>query len=220
MATKSLEARLDELEATARNTEAALEIIKLQARYTYYMDLNYTDRIVDELFAQKDPQVKCEICDTGIYEGIESVRRLFRALHDQQAIRGYLGIIMLETPFVQVSKDGKTARGMWHGFGPNSANATYFPADKNHQDTLTALWFMGKYDNEYVKEGGKWKIRSLRLVCYFQAPYEEGWLKVPDARRWAPNPEICKPDRPSTVFKPYHPHAVNKLLPEPPENIE
>jgi len=217
MTKEELGARIEELEARVRHSEDVLAIMNLQSRYNYYLELNYCDRVPD-LFAQKDPNVKCEICDGGVYEGLESIKHLWKLMGEGQGGRGFLGTIMISTPHIQVSKDGKTARGMWHAFGPNSVPATAYPGDK--PDQLTAIWFLGKYDNEYVKEDGKWKFRSLHVIVYIRTPYEQGWLKQPNARMFGLPPSVIKPDKPSTVFKPYHPHGFNELLPEPPEEIE
>jgi hypothetical protein len=214
-----LEARVLALEAKVRHSDDVLAIMNLQSRYNYYLELNYTDR-VPLLFAQKDPAIQCEICDGGVFIGMDSIKRLWRLMGEGQSARGFLGTIMISTPHIQVAKDGKTAKGMWHAFGPNSVPATSFPADHDHQDQLTAIWFLGKYNNEYVKEDGKWKFWSLQVVVYVRAPYEHGWIKQPNARMFGLPPSIAKPDKPSTVFKPYHPHGFNLLLPEPPDEIE
>ena len=92
----------------------------------------------------------------GVYEGIESVRKLWYAMKEgQSSERGFFPPVMLATPLIQVAKDGKTAKGMWHGFGPNSVPATVYP---ERQNELTAVWFFGKYNNIYIKEDGKWKV--------------------------------------------------------------
>jgi len=220
MTKKELEARVAELETKIRHAEDVLEIMNLQSLYNYYLELNYCERVPD-LFAQKYPDVRCEICDGGVYEGLESIKRLWKMMGDGQTrTRGFLGTIMISTPHIQVSKDGKKAKAMWHAFGPNSVPATVFPADHNHQDQLTAIWFLGKYNNEYVKEDGKWKFCSLQVVVFLRTPHEHGWLKQPEARQFALPTAVCKPDRPSTIYKPYHPHGFNVLLPEPPEPMD
>ncbi|WP_233808849.1 nuclear transport factor 2 family protein [Paraburkholderia sp. HP33-1] len=214
MGNSELEVRIDQLEARIRQSSAFIEIMNLQARFNYYLEANQTDRIVDELFAQKDPLVRCEISDSGVYEGIDQIRAFWSARHEIQAERGYFGTIMLRTPHVRVNQDGNTAKGMWHAFGANSLFATPYPCD---QEKLTAIWFMGKYSNEYVKEDGRWKIRSLRLIHYFYSPYEEGWIKQSDAYRIAPPPSVCRPNEPSALSYMYHPHGDNDFLRQIPE---
>jgi hypothetical protein len=220
MVTKELESRMSELESKIRRSKAFIEILNLQGRLSYYLNSNDTDKIAD-LFSQKDPEVKCEIGDSGVYKGIESIKRFWKARHDLQAIRGYMWVLTLKTPYVQVSKDGNVAKGMWHAFGPMSIFAAPFPCDV---EKLTALWLMGKFNNEYVKEDGKWKIRSLYLKVFFVTPYEEGWVKQPVAYSFSVSPEVAKPDTPCEFFRAYHPqgieHGVSVFFPEPPEPLD
>jgi hypothetical protein len=42
----------------------------------------------------------------------------------------------------------------------------------------TANWAGGIYENEYVKEGGVWKIGSQRYYPQYAGPYETGWRNV------------------------------------------
>jgi len=214
MENNELEAKVDALEAKIRRSSAFIEIMNLQARFNYYLEANFTDKIVDELFAKNDGKVRCEISDSGVYEGIEQVRAFWNARRDVQAERGHFGTVMLRTPHVSVSEDGNTATGMWHAFGANALFATPYPCD---QEKLTAIWFMGKFHNEYVKEDGRWKIRSLRLAHHFYAPYEEGWIKQSDAYRIAPPPSVCQPNEPGARDYMYHPHGDNDFLRQLPE---
>ena len=41
-----------------------------------------------------------------------------------------------------------------------------------------AEWRDGIYENTYVREGGVWKIQSLRLFVNFVAPYERGCARL------------------------------------------
>ncbi len=212
---KELKMKYDKLEAESARALDILAIMNLQSRYNYYLELSMTDRVADELFSQKDPLVKCEIGDSGVFEGITSVRKCLYAMKEgQESQRGFFGAIMLTTPHIHVAKDGKTAKGMWHGFGPNCVPGTVYP---DRQNELNAVWVFVKYNNEYVKEDGVWKFRSLHVATIFRAPYELGWLKMPDCRRFAFPPTVLRPDKPSTINTTYHPHGFYKPLPEPPD---
>ena len=211
-----LEARNDELETQAEHIADILEIINLQSRYNLWLEMGYYNRIWNELFAQNDPRVRCEIGETGVYEGPESVGRLWKALAASDRPRGYMAMIMPMTPYIVVSKDGKTARGMCSAFGPHSEHCWPYPGDKQK---LTAYWFCGKYDNEFLKENGKWKLLSLHTIIYFRSPYDQGWLKQQDCHGWEP-PESAPPDKPSVFTELYHPDGVFYPLPAPPEPEE
>ena len=214
---KELEERIAELERKAQLLDDIIEIINLQSRFNYYLELNNTDRIVNELFAQEDADVSCEIGDAGIYVGIESIRRFWEARHDIQSIKGYLGTVMLETPHIQVGRDGRHARGIWHGFGPNSVPVTQpLRQATGERARLEATWYMGKYQNEYVKEKGEWRIKKLCALKYFQCPYDTSWMEAADVYSFAPPASVCAPDRPGT-HTPYDPNGTVLILPKAPE---
>jgi hypothetical protein len=40
-----------------------------------------------------------------------------------------------------------------------------------------AMWGEAIYENEYVKEGGTWKIAKLKAYQVFYTPYDKGWEK-------------------------------------------
>jgi hypothetical protein len=220
MTTEELTDLVGELERKAGLLEDIIAIINLQATFNYCLELNNTDRIVDELFAQHDSQVRCEIADSGAYEGIASIRSFWQARHSIQSARGYLGTVMLETPYVQLSEDGKQARGIWHAFGPQSVRVA---ADDAVEETagaegkLTATWYMGKYQNEYVKEDGQWRIKSLHALKYMQSPYDKSWVEEPDVYRFAPPASECEPTHPGAGHTPYDPAGENSILPSAPE---
>jgi hypothetical protein len=221
MANSKLEAKLfelesanEKLEARAERIKAILEIMNLQSRFNLWLEAGHFERIWNELFACKNPKVRCEIGESGVYEGPASVKRLWMALANREPRRGYMAMIMPMTPYIVVAKDGKTAKGMWHAFGPHADYATPSPGD---QQKLTAYWFFGKYDNEFVKEDGKWKFLSLHTIVYIRTPYDAGWTKEPDCARWQV-PRGAPPDANSTLVNFYHPDGVFYPLPEPPES--
>jgi hypothetical protein len=37
------------------------------------------------------------------------------------------------------------------------------------------LWLAARYEDDYVKTGGHWKFKHLRLLGRMTAPYETGW---------------------------------------------
>ena len=69
-----------------------------------------------------------------------------------------------------IEVEGEQAHAKWYMFGFGKYNLP---------EGETAAWTHGKYQNDLVKEGGKWKIRHLRFQFTFQTPYHEGWLRRP-----------------------------------------
>jgi hypothetical protein len=197
---RELEEINTELEARAGRLRSVLEITNLQSRYNLWLEMGYYERIWDELFSHDNPQVSCEIGESGVYEGPASVERLWKALANRERPRGYMANIMVMNPYIVLSKDGNTAKGMWWAFGPHADYATPYPGDGQK---LTAYWFCGKYDNRYIKEGGKWKFLSLHTIIYMRTPFDQGWLKQSDCVRWQV-PEGAPADRPPTLLENYH----------------
>jgi hypothetical protein len=70
----------------------------------------------------------------------------------------------------------------------------------------SSAWGDGIYEDEYVKEGGVWKIQKLHYYPNFVAPYKGGWAKLaPVAGDWKSDTAQAFPaDRPPTVtYQPY-----------------
>ena len=193
-----------ELEARMARLEDYRDICNLQGRYNHYLMTDQHDKIPG-LFAQKTSGVKIEMADSGLYEGFEGVMALFKLLGTKYHFPGGLFVHMLMTPVVEVSGDGKRAKGMWHSLGAN----TY----KANDGTLKAMWQHGKYDLTFVKEDGKWKYLEFRWYVTFRTPFDEGWVKKPiiGSLKHEGQPPI------NPLYEPYDPTQDGKFMPLPPE---
>jgi len=191
-------ATLEELQARIQRLEDIKEIERLQKIYGYYQDYGEWQKIVD-LFTDNDPSV--EEADRGVYKGKEGVRRYYIDLLGQGMKKprrpGILSILFQLQGVVTVNPDGKTAKGRWYGFGMEAK-----PIASLHEGELRQTWINGIYENDYVKEDGKWKIKNLHFYLTFRTPYEDGWLKTPVVGQNGPDPNI-PPDAPTTVYAPY-----------------
>jgi hypothetical protein len=166
----------EELEAKVERLEGVNEIQNLQSRYNYYLAMYWGDRIVDELFAQKDPEVYVYSNGTE-FHGVEAIRRNFHSLDNVHKNEpGRMGAIMVLQPLIDVAEDGKTGRGCFYLFGP-----CVLPMQKSSEveENLEAMWMFGRYDNEYIKEDGKWKILKMYVYLHFLTPFHQGWLDCP-----------------------------------------
>jgi hypothetical protein len=186
--------------------EAVHEIQNLQGRYNHYLSMGIFEGMFD-MFSKKNPNIELEIADSGVYVGHESIQRwLTESIKPKHISRGGMGLMMLLTPVIEVSRDGESARGMWHSFGCTASRT---------ESGLRATWQQGKYDCEFVKEDGQWKFRSIHWYINFRTPFDEGWVKKQMVGS-ATAPGV-QPDRPSTYFMPYNPDACNVYWPPPPE---
>jgi hypothetical protein len=185
-----------------------IEIWQLMSTYSHlYHVMRRSD--IPSLFAQKTPGVTVEIEDSGIYEGLDGVNKIFCGILSERKhmAPGFLGVHMTVNPILEFNKEGTRAKGLFHSPGL---------CTKMVKGQQTAYWWWGKYDIEYVKEDGEWKFLKLACWIIFQCPYDKGWVEAPMAgsSRCFPGYE---PDKPSTNYMPYNPWRINDFKPGPPE---
>lgn len=200
MTRTELEKRLKTLEDEIARLEDIEEIKKLQKIYGYYLEHWQWQNVVD-LFSDA-PDTSLEINNSGVFVGKESIRKFFWS---DKISPKFLHIMMQVNDVIDVEPDGKTAKGRWYGFGPHA-----IPTDGETQ----AAFSCGIYENEYIKENGKWKFKKLQWSRIFYTPYEDGWVKTPviplDFDKVMGKKEIPRPDRPSTF---YHPYPSGQIFP-------
>jgi hypothetical protein len=186
------------------------EIENLLGRYLYLVQAHDYDSILD-LFSSRD-DVSAEIGESGVYEGPGKVRALFVGLLKPLFTSpGSLPIHMATTPVIEVEADGRHADGMWQTIGCNA-----FPGETG----LTATWQVGKYDNRFVKEAGRWKFLRFRWLVHFRTSFDQGWVRQPlaqvtplDITRF---PAELHPTRPGIPHPPYNPAVPMDFGPLPP----
>ncbi|HET7607326.1 MAG TPA: nuclear transport factor 2 family protein [Gammaproteobacteria bacterium] len=186
-------ARLAAVQARAVRIDDVNAIQNLQGSYGYYTDKMLWDEVVD-LFADDGT---IEIGPSGVYAGKDSIRRYLLSLRDgkQGPLESVLNDHFQLQPIVTVADDGLTAKGRWRLFLMTGESGSGSGGN----------WGEGVYENEYVKDNGVWKIRSLHWYANFIAPYEGGWLNAdPKAIESHAMGRGVTPDRPSTVsYEPY-----------------
>ena len=96
---------------------------------------------------------------------------------------------LIDGPVVNLSADGRTAKGRWYGFFLNADGAGQASVDG------------GMFENEYAVQNGVWKIRSLHFYPQFTGAYETGWTNWKGA---------------SLPIIPYHFNADESGIPIPP----
>ncbi len=184
----ALSARVDRLEGTRA-------VKKLQRAFAYYVDRGLWGEAAD-LFAD-DGTV--EIGIDGVYVGRERIREYLRRLHGGQEglIYGQLNEWVTLQPAVNIAVDGNSATARWRDHG-------MLGQYKQH-----AEWRDGIYENAYVKEGGVWKIRTLRLYVNFVAPYERGWARLQPGEgvQRSQTSLDFPPDRPASAALPSFPEV-------------
>ena len=169
---EQLEARLKELEEKNRKLEDTNEIIRLQRVYGYYVERGNLEE-VGGLFSD-NPDVSIEFSGKPQLPKEESEKSIFESRKAFEVLGGnkpgdYLHLTIPVSGVVDVDPAGKTAKGRWYAL-------MYL---NNATPGGGAMLGFGIYENDYIKEEGKWKILHLRFDDIFLSPYEDGWAKTP-----------------------------------------
>ena len=183
----NVDAEIASLTLRVQKLEGARAVKKLQRAFAYYVDRGLWDDAAD-LFTDTGT---IEIGVDGVYVGKAHIRDYLKKLHGGQdgLIYGQLNEWVTLQPLVDVAADGRSAKARWRDLGMLGQHRKH------------AEWRDGIYENEYVKEDGIWKIRSVHLYVNFVVPYEKGWarLKQGEGLAQSETSKAMRPDRPSTV---------------------
>lgn len=159
---REMEDRLKTLESKVRKLDDIEEINRLQKAYGFYLEHFMHDEIID-LFSDGSDLVL-----NGASGGKQDLRDFFKSLKDLSRDPEFLHQAMQLSGIVDINPDGMTAEGRWYAYG-----AVALPAGEG----VRPLVLNGIYTCEYVKEGGKWKIKKLVFHPIILAPPDEGWVK-------------------------------------------
>jgi hypothetical protein len=98
------------------------------------------------------------------FKGRAAVGKAFAEHFGKDGLKsGQLHTQLIEEPLVNLAPDGEHAQGRWYGF--------HLAADGQGAASIEG----GVYENDYVREGGRWKIAALRFHPQYAGPYESGW---------------------------------------------
>jgi hypothetical protein len=181
----ALSGKITALEQRKTLIEDTNAIERLQDAYGYYLDRGLWGEVAN-LFADDGT---IEIALDGVYVGKPRVREYLEALgggHDGH-MAGELDEHLQVMPVITVAPDGMTAKARWRAIVLNG---------KHGGD---AFWGEGPYENEYVKDGGVWKIKTLHWYQALFVPYAGGWQNQPDPTGGKRVSSTLPPDRPPSV---------------------
>jgi hypothetical protein len=181
LAQASTEARLAAYRERVARLEDQDAIENLQAVFGYYFDKGLWEDTAD-LFTRTG---SFEYGQSGVYVGQDRIRRALLLFGPQGLAQGYLNNHMQLQAIITVAANGATATGRWQGMVQLS------------EPGANGIWGVGIYENEYVKEGGVWKISRLHFYPTAFTDSDRGWarsllpMKGPSA--------LFPPDRPPSV---------------------
>ena len=205
----TLAKRMADLSSRAQRLSDEIEVTNLQHAYGYYVDRKMWDDVAD-LFATDGTM---EIGLQGVYAGRTSIRRGLNAFG--RLAEGEINDHIHLQTIVTVMPDGRTARARGTEIGMTGTTGG------------RALWSQSIYENEFVKQDGVWKLKTMHIYPRFIVDAEKGWAK--DAQP-APGPSReFPPDRPPTekyeIYPRFHiaplhfNHPVTSRPPQYPEGI-
>lgn len=183
-----LRAEVAALRQRVQAAEDYRDLVNLQGAYGYYVDKGLWDKAAG-LFAADGT---LEIAGRGVYVGRERVRAYLHHLPPYG--HGTIYNHMQLQPVLHLDSEAGTAKGRWR--------------------TLMMVGFLGKegrwgeatYENEYRREGGRWRIARLHGIINFYSEYDEGWHR--GGVRLLRSIEGLAPDLPPTLDYEAYPEPV------------
>ena len=161
---KALQDQVKTLQNEVSRLQDIDEIKTLQRAYGYYLEHWMFQEIID-CFADS-PDAAFDSFPGSTFLGKEGVVRYFG--HFKEPHPEFLHQLMQVQPVIDVAPDGKSAKGRWYGYGPLA-----IPTDTGVRESTHS----GTYENEYVKQDGKWKILKLRWKLSYVTEPGKGIVK-------------------------------------------
>jgi len=178
--------------AGLQNVIDTLAVDKLEKIYGYYLDNGFFKEVID-LFSDNCESV--EIGDRGVFKGKVGVERFFWGYlgnNGKPRPAGDMAFHMQHQGVIDVAPDGKTAKGRWY-----CTMIQARPLEKGGK--IRSVLGHGVYENEFVKENGKWLFSKIFYSLHYRSPIAEGWVQTPMiASGNAPGY-----DAPPTAYHPY-----------------
>ncbi|MFO1399770.1 MAG: nuclear transport factor 2 family protein [Steroidobacteraceae bacterium] len=169
----ALQARVARLEDTVERQCDAEAIRRLHFTYGYCMDKWLFEDIVD-LYAED-----CRLYFmNGAWEGRAGARRLYNWTNGLRGPQdGMLAEHVLAQDVIDIAPDRSRGWGRFRVLllcGVHEAWRGKFPEGWPAQ-----FWEGGVHENEYVREGGTWKIAVFNYRIAFQFAHDTGWARSP-----------------------------------------
>ena len=146
---------MTELEQRITRIEDLEAIKQLKATYCDICDDDHNPDRITTIFAEDGIW---EGAGFGKAQGHTAIRELFKKFQTMISFSQH----QVMNPIIKI--DGERATGIWYFFGP-------FTFYKDNQ----AKWLAARYEDDYVKVNGEWKIQHLRARGRMHTNYEESW---------------------------------------------
>ena len=158
---QSTEQRLETMRTRVERLEDQNAIELLQASYGYYFDKGLWPEVA-QLFSRNG---RFEYGMRGVYIGRPRIEQALLLFGPERLAPGHLNNHMQLQAVIRVADDGQSATARWQGMIMLS------------QPGANGVWGVGVYENDYVKEGGVWKIANLHFYVTGMTDYDLGWTR-------------------------------------------
>jgi hypothetical protein len=191
----ALQARAQAITAETAYVEALVQVQRLGRAFGYYTDKGYFGEAAD-LFTD-DATFQWGV--DGVYRGKARIKELL-VRHGGGSLKevaglpfGRLNLRMQMQPVVTIAASGKSAHARWREWALLG------------EYKKSATWGDAIAEDDYVLEGGVWKIAVRRYYLSFEAPYQGGWAALkPVSGSW--QSQVAKdfpPDAPAPQYAPF-----------------
>jgi len=212
------------------------EIENIMGKLTYNEILKKSDYILDALWC-KNTQEPCLGFNNGYYKGYEAIREYFNALKELDIIKakvakkmhpeelggvetenilgvGGINVLNFTTPVLELSADGKTAKGLWYLMGGSGD----FYTEEGPRGTNR--W--GRVAVDFIREDTGWKIWHMLVVLDIDSKMGTSWEAPADKIIDPAYKEIAEfsmpaPNVPQNVYELYHNRRRIKAFPKVPK---
>jgi len=158
-----LETKLAALQLQLAALEDTKSIERLQQAYGYYVSAGNAHEAA-ALFSE-EPGASLEYAQSGVFLGRRRIEQ-FLAAGGASLRPGEIRETPVYQGVVHVAADGRTAKGRWRSLVMGGVHGE------------DGRWTEGPYENEYVKENGVWRIRTLHWYTTVSGSYAQGWHKL------------------------------------------
>lgn len=157
---------LDELARDASRAESVREVKTLQRSWAQYAQYGLWNQVGGLFTADASFTFDGQVTPGEVVNGPAAIAGFLRKRYgsgDEGLLPGATHTMMIEAPLVSLSVDGESAKGRWY--------ALIFTGSPDGRAALEG----GTFVNDYVRQGGVWKIAAAHYYPQFQGPYDTGW---------------------------------------------
>lgn len=155
---RQMEQLLVELNEEKKELQRMRDVEEIQKVLHSYEYLHYPILFPEKikLFALEMPDVSMDVGDSGVFTGREGIETVFlKILGSARFAKGAFFMHCVTTPYIEVAKDGKTARGVFMSPGLETyyEDHSHVPPECYVPDKakMRAYWCWGKYSADFYK---------------------------------------------------------------------